>query len=77
MRKFALGAALALSLTIPSPYADAQQNSRTQSSTNQDDVYEQLDLLMRIFQRVRNEYVDEVDDKEVIEAAYTRHAAIA
>ena len=70
MRKFALGAAMAFALTLPAPFTvDAQQNTRTQPSTNQDDVYEQLDLLMRIFQRVRNEYVDEVDDREVIEAA--------
>ena len=33
------------------------------------DLYEQLDLLMNIFQKVREEYVDEVDDTEVIEAA--------
>lgn len=33
------------------------------------DLYEQLDLLMNIFQKVREEYVDEVDDSEVIEAA--------
>ncbi|GHF20407.1 peptidase S41 [Kordiimonas sediminis] len=36
---------------------------------DQENVYEQLDLLMRVFQRVRNEYVDDVNDKEVIEAA--------
>ncbi len=36
---------------------------------SQEDIYEQLDLLMRIFQRVRSEYVDEVDDRAVIEAA--------
>lgn len=33
------------------------------------DLYEQLDLLMNIFQKVREEYVDEVNDTEVIEAA--------
>nr|WP_262690667.1 S41 family peptidase [Kordiimonas aestuarii] len=39
------------------------------AKSDKDDFYEQLDLLMRIFERVRSEYVDEVDDKEVIEAA--------
>ena len=40
------------------------------SEKNQrDDIYEQLDLLTRILDRVRNEYVDEVDDSEVMEAA--------
>jgi len=33
------------------------------------DLYEELDLLMDIFQRVRTEYVDEVEDTEVLEAA--------
>ena len=36
---------------------------------NQDEFYQQLDLLMRILERVREEYVDEVEDKEIIEAA--------
>jgi len=43
--------------------------SQAQTQKNQDDFYEQLDLLMRIFERVRSEYVDEVEDKEIIEAA--------
>jgi len=39
------------------------------ANDEKDDIYEQLDLLMRVLQRVRSEYVDEVDDQEVIEAA--------
>ncbi|WP_417464706.1 S41 family peptidase [Kordiimonas sp.] len=60
MRKLVTGTLMALMMALP-VHADKQ--------TNQDDFYEQLDLLMRIFERVRSEYVDEVDDKEVIEAA--------
>ncbi len=40
-----------------------------QESANQDSVYEQLELFGDIFERVRSEYVEEVDDKALIEAA--------
>ncbi|WP_020399517.1 S41 family peptidase [Kordiimonas gwangyangensis] len=60
MRKLVTGALMALMMALP-VQADTQ--------SDKDDFYEQLDLLMRIFERVRSEYVDEVDDKEVIEAA--------
>jgi len=43
--------------------------TQAQSEGGKDEFYQQLDLLMRIFERVRTEYVDEVEDKEIIEAA--------
>ena len=36
---------------------------------NSKSVYEQLDLFGDIFERIRSQYVEEVDDKELIEAA--------
>lgn len=60
MRKLITGTLMALMMALP-----VQADQRR----NQDEFYEQLDLLMRIFERVRSEYVDEVDDREVIEAA--------
>jgi len=60
MRKLITGTLMAFMMALP-----AQADTRK----NQDEFYEQLDLLMRIFERVRSEYVDEVDDREVIEAA--------
>jgi len=60
MRKLVVSAVMALMMAVP---------TQAQSNNNQDDFYEQLDLLMRIFERVRSEYVDEVEDKEIIEAA--------
>lgn len=60
MRKFIASTALAFMMMVP---------NAAQAVTDQDEFYQQLDLLMRIFERVRSEYVDEVDDKEVIEAA--------
>ncbi len=41
----------------------------TAESRNKDDVYRQLGLFGDIFQRVRESYVDEVDDKKLIESA--------
>lgn len=64
MRKLITGTAMALMMALTVP---AGVNADTRK--NQDEFYEQLDLLMRIFERVRSEYVDEVDDREVIEAA--------
>ncbi|WP_139167561.1 MULTISPECIES: S41 family peptidase [Kordiimonas] len=64
MRKLITGTMVALMVAFTAPAA-VQADTRK----NQDEFYEQLDLLMRIFERVRSEYVDEVDDKEVIEAA--------
>ena len=40
-----------------------------QESNNQQSVYEQLELFGDIFERVRSEYVEEVDDQALIEAA--------
>ncbi len=62
MWKLVTSAALALMLVLP---AVAQSNK----SNDQEDVYEQLDRFMRIFQLMRSQYVDDIDDKEAIEAA--------
>ncbi|MEO0486813.1 MAG: S41 family peptidase [Pseudomonadota bacterium] len=40
-----------------------------QQASEQESVYEQLDLFGDIFQRIRAQYVEEVDSKELIEAA--------
>lgn len=60
MRKLVASALMALMMAAP---------GQAQTANSQDDFYEQLDLLMRIFERVRSEYVDEVEDKKIIEAA--------
>ncbi|UTW55823.1 S41 family peptidase [Kordiimonas sp. SCSIO 12610] len=62
MWKMVSSAALALMLALP---VTAQSNS----ANDQEDVYEQLDRFMRIFQLMRSQYVDDIDDKEAIEAA--------
>ncbi len=61
-------AALVLSLPLALlPMLGEDRGARAASDEEQ--VYEQLDLLMRVFQRIRSEYVDDVNDREVIEAA--------
>ncbi|WCL53888.1 S41 family peptidase [Gimibacter soli] len=62
-------AAVALMMAPMALGAFPAMAEETAAAKSSEDVYEQLDLLMRVFQRVRSEYVDEVDDKEVIEAA--------
>jgi carboxyl-terminal processing protease len=68
MRKFAFaalgGAILGLGVTtqVAGPLI-AQEAGRTTS------IYEQLDLFGDIFERIRAEYVEEVDEKALIEAA--------
>ncbi|KJZ18926.1 S41 family peptidase [Loktanella sp. S4079] len=58
------GAALGLVTTIQVAGPLVAQD--VQESTS---VYEQLDLFGDIFERIRSDYVQEVDDKELIEAA--------
>ena len=43
----------------------------TAQSSSKEDTYRQLGLFGDIFQRVRESYVDEVEDSELIEAAIT------
>ena len=40
-----------------------------QEKANKDNVYQQLDLFGSIFDRIRSEYVEEVDASDLIEAA--------
>ena len=68
MRTFAmaaLGGILAggiLTVTVAGPLV-AQENARNAT------IYEQLDLFGDIFERIRAQYVEEVDESELIEAA--------
>ena len=38
-------------------------------NANQQDVYKQLNLFGEVYERVRSEYVEEIKDKDLIEAA--------
>jgi len=54
-----LGVSIFLAVSVPTS-TDAQSSSKT---------YRQLDLFGEVFNRVRADYVDEVDDEKLIEAA--------
>ncbi|MEM8798651.1 MAG: S41 family peptidase [Pseudomonadota bacterium] len=59
----AVGAGVALSVAFVVPPPEIV-NAKSRS-----DTYRQLDQLMAVFEQIRSEYVEEVDDAEVIEAA--------
>ncbi|MEJ8561832.1 S41 family peptidase [Yoonia sp. GPGPB17] len=68
MKKLLLAAAggAVLGLVATTQVAGPLLAQEAQSETN---VYEQLDLFGDIFERIRSNYVEEVDDRELIEAA--------
>ena len=68
MKKMILAAVggAALGLVATTQIAGPVLAQESQSNTS---VYEQLDLFGDIFERIRSNYVEEVDDRELIEAA--------
>ena len=68
MKKFVLAAGLGCGLGI---WAAIQFTGPVLAQSNADkaSVYEQLDLFGDIFERIRAQYVEEVDDADLIEAA--------
>ncbi len=68
MKKMILAAVggASLGLAVTSQIAGPVLAEETRSNTS---VYEQLDLFGDIFERIRANYVEEVDDRELIEAA--------
>lgn len=68
MKKFAIAAATGSMLGLLATTQIAGPLLAQDSSDNMS-VYEQLDLFGDIFARIRSDYVEEVDDRELIEAA--------
>ena len=68
MKKIILAAVggATLGLVVTAQFAGPVLAQETESNTS---VYEQLDLFGDIFERIRSNYVEEVDDRELIEAA--------
>ena len=60
LKKFLSMTSLIIVVTLP---------SATLGQNNSSETYKQLDLLGNVFERVRADYVKEVSDKELIEAA--------
>lgn len=65
VRSFLAAAALGIGfLATPAPDAQAQETDK-----DQPDTFEMLDLFGEVFNRVREDYVEEISDKELIESA--------
>jgi carboxyl-terminal processing protease len=62
----AASAAMLVFLLAPQGYADDKPQANPQSSS---ETYRQLDLFGEVFERVRSDYVEEVSDQQLIEAA--------
>ena len=74
MTRFALSTATAAALAwlLLSPAVaqqQPQQSQRQQAPQSNSDTYRQLDLFGEVFERVRADYVEEVTDEQLIEAA--------
>ncbi len=72
LKKITLNAFFALSLCL-APFTACAQNDRMagskHNSVDKSETYRQLDLFGEVFERTRNEYVEEVEDKELIKNA--------
>ena len=68
MSRLVLAAGFGLSLGVMTALQFAAP-VLAQSSSERSSVYEQLDLFGDIFERIRSQYVEEVDEAELIEAA--------
>ena len=68
MNRLILAAGFGLSLGVMAALQFAAP-VLAQSSSERSSVYEQLDLFGDIFERIRSQYVEEVDEAELIEAA--------
>lgn len=63
-------AALAISVAFAGSYSvSAQTGGKTSEKTTEEETFRQLNLLTDVLERVRASYVEEVDDKDLIEAA--------
>lgn len=62
----ASAAMLVFLLAVPAGRADDKPQANPQSSS---ETYRQLDLFGEVFERVRSDYVEEVSDQQLIEAA--------
>jgi carboxyl-terminal processing protease len=67
--QFALIARATLTGLLLSSTALAQSAASKPSGSSDADTYRQLDLLMDVFEKVRAEYVEKVDDKKLLEGA--------
>ena len=64
-----IASSLVVLLAVSLPLSAQQQRSPAEQSKVDAETYRQLDTLMDVFEKVRAEYVDQVDDRKLIEGA--------
>src|SRR5690606_5234855 len=69
MKRHSIAAALAVVALLILPLPAATESNRPDTSSNKSETYRQLDLFGTVFERVRADYVEEVSDEKLIEAA--------
>jgi carboxyl-terminal processing protease len=68
MRKYVIAFTLVASVAVAAPVA-LQWNNATAQQSNSDETYRLLNLFGDVFERIRADYVEEVTDEELVEAA--------
>ncbi|HVO14004.1 MAG TPA: S41 family peptidase [Alphaproteobacteria bacterium] len=69
MKRHSIAAALAVVALLSLPLPAATETAKPDISTDKSETYRQLDLFGTVFERVRADYVEEVSDEKLIEAA--------
>jgi carboxyl-terminal processing protease len=69
MKRHSIAAALAVVALLSLPLPAATETAKPDTSTDKSETYRQLDLFGTVFERVRADYVEEVSDEKLIEAA--------
>src|SRR5215467_11177972 len=64
-----LGLIAAAAATVVFLGSPAVPQTQTPSTKSNPDTYRQLDLFATVFERVRSDYVEEVSDEQLVEAA--------
>jgi carboxyl-terminal processing protease len=69
MKRHSIATALAVVALLILPLPAATQSAKPEISTDKSETYRQLDLFGTVFERVRADYVEEVTDEKLVEAA--------
>ena len=68
MRKYVIAFLVIATMAVAAPFA-LQQNAARAQQTNSDETYRLLNMFGDVFERIRADYVEEVSDEELLEAA--------
>jgi carboxyl-terminal processing protease len=69
MKRHSIATALAVVALLILPLPAATESAKPDVSTDKSETYRQLDLFGTVFERVRADYVEEVTDEKLVEAA--------